>query len=240
VDHQALIEALRREGTTLGDIRIVDVDVPTCPGWTLADLVHHVGTVHRWQEAQLRADDTERLARSERLERPDDESLQEWLQHGLASLLQAFAETDPERLTPTWFGPRPASFWARRAAHETAIHRWDAQAAVMSPSPIDAAQAVDAIDELLENVVPRRVADAGWEPPPASIHLHATDIDGEWTIHVDGQSVTVTRSHDKGDVAARGSANDLILLLAGRIPPSRLELFGDHAVLDRWHRSVAI
>ena len=28
--------------------------VPTCPGWTVADLVAHQGMVHRWAAANLR------------------------------------------------------------------------------------------------------------------------------------------------------------------------------------------
>jgi uncharacterized protein (TIGR03083 family) len=240
VEHEEFIDALRREGEALGEVRLVDVDVPTCPEWSLPELVHHVGSVHRWQEAQLRSDDPADLVKVERAERPPLNALSGWYRAGLASLLDAFAEVGPHRVTPTWFGPRPATFWARRAAHETAIHRWDAEAAVTTPQPLDARQAVDALDELLEVFAPRRFDPTTWTGPDVSIHLHATDTEGEWTIRLGSSGLDVGHEHAKGDVAARGSASDLVLMIAGRVPPARLELFGDAAVIDRWHRAVPI
>jgi uncharacterized protein (TIGR03083 family) len=240
VDHAELVEALRREGAALGAVPIRDVDVPTCPDWTIPQLIHHVGYVHRWQDAQLRADDTAQLARVDRPDPPPVDELADWYHEGLRSLLGTLGRTPPERLTPTWFGPRPATFWARRAAHETAVHRWDAEAAVDRPAPLDPAQAVDALDELLEVIAVRRFDGASWDGPDCTIHAHATDVAGEWLITMGTGGLSVVRAHEKGDLAARGPASDLMLMLAGRVPPARLELFGDPAVIDRWFRAVRI
>ncbi|MGY6500755.1 MAG: maleylpyruvate isomerase family mycothiol-dependent enzyme [Acidimicrobiales bacterium] len=233
------LDALAREGTLLGEVRLADVDVPTCPGWTLADLVHHVGEVHRWQTDQLRSDDPGTLApRRTGGARPDDADLIAWYRRGLGDLLATFDQVGFDKQTPTWSGPRPAAFWARRAAHETAVHRWDAQAAITRPAPLEADQAVDLIDEVLDVVAPRRMAANGWEGDSASLHLHCTDVDGEWTVELGPDGISVRREHAKGDVAARGHASDLALMLIGRLPSARLEVFGDASVLDRWHRSV--
>ena len=67
-----------------------------------------------------------------------------------------------------------------------------------------------------------------------TIHLHCTDGDGEWLVRLGADGVAVTNEHAKGDVAARGTASDLMLLVWGRIPPERVDVFGDAALLTRW------
>ncbi len=62
---------------------------------------------------------------------------------------------------------------------------------------------------------------AGWpgrRSATRTIHLHCTDGEGEWLITRAGDDVVVTREHAKGDVAARGTASDLLLFLWGRVP----------------------
>jgi uncharacterized protein (TIGR03083 family) len=239
VEHAALVDALRREGAALGAVPISDTDVPTCPEWTIVDLVTHVGWVHRWQEAQLRTDDPSQLVSIDRSEQIDLEALADWYHDGLMSLLGTLDATPADKPTPTFvFGPKPATFWARRAAHETAIHRWDAEAAVDRPSPLEPAQAVDVLDEMLEVMAPRRFDATAWEGDDVTIHLHATDVEGEWLVRLGVDGLDVKHAHDKGDAAARGSASDLALLMTGRVPPARLEVFGDSRHLDRWFQSV--
>jgi uncharacterized protein (TIGR03083 family) len=244
VEHAGYIEAIRRDGDRVARVTPADIDVPTCPGWTLFDLYHHLGSVHRWQVAQLDADDTSRLQPAPPVDLPTDpDDLVDWFIDGVDLLVDRLTAVGADAEVPTWFGPRRAQFWARRAAHETAMHRWDLQAAVASPEPIERSLAVDGIDELLEIMVPRRVAKDPWPDPAATIHLHATDGEpddgqGEWMIELDGAEVTVRHEHGKGDVAVRAAASDLLLVLAGRLPHSRLESFGDATVIDRWHATV--
>lgn len=240
MQHDEFIEHLQREGEALAAVRLVDVDVPTCPEWSLPELIHHVGSVHRWQASHLRSTDVNTMARFTPGDRLPIDQLTEWFRVGLNDLLDVLDNTDPSALKPTWFGPRPATFWARRAANETAVHRWDAEAAVASPSPLDPAQAIDVIDELLEVLAPRRFKADQWNGPAVSIHLHATDTDGEWLITLGPDGLGSTREHAKGDVAARGTASDLALMIAGRIPGARLELFGEASALDRWFQTVKL
>ena len=60
-----------------------------------------------------------------------------------------------------------------------------------------------------------------------SVHLHCTDTEGEWLIVRDGDDLVVTREHAKGDVAARGTASDVLRFLWGRGGADQLEVFGD-------------
>ncbi len=241
MDHSGHVEAIRREGDLFAAVAPADIDVPTCPGWTLVDLYHHLGSVHRWQLAQLDGGDPTSLRPAPPVDQPTDpDDLVDWFLDGVEDLTTRLDELGPDQPAPSFAGPRTTAFWSRRAAVETAVHRWDAQAAVTSPRPVDAALAVDAIDEILDVAVPRRLASDPWPDPPATIHLHATDVDGEWLIGVSGQALTVEHTHAKGDVALRAPASDLLLVLCGRLPATRTELFGDTAVVDRWSRSVRI
>lgn len=239
MDHSGHVAAIRREGDLLAAVPPADIDVPTCPGWTLIDLYHHVGSVHRWQLAQLDGGDPRALRPAPPVDQPTDpDDLVDWFLDGVEALADRLDEVGPDLPAPSFGGPRDTAFWARRAAVETAVHRWDAQAAVTSPNPIETALAVDAIDEVLEVVVPRRLESSGWEGQPATIHLHATDVDGEWLIEVSGRTLVVARTHAKGDVALRASASDLLMVLCGRLPATRTEVFGDTAVVDRWSRTI--
>ncbi len=153
--------------------------------------------------------------------------------------MELLAATDPAKSVWT-FSPtdRTAQFWIRRRANETAIHRFDAQSAAGSTSPIDAELATDGIDEFLTVFVARfgkDVATAG-----ETLHFHCTDVAGEWLVAREGDELRITREHAKGDVAARGSASDLFLFVWGRVPADRLEVFGDAAALDRFRSATRV
>ena len=132
----------------------------------------------------------------------------------------------------SWTDDRTVGFWARRQAHELSVHRWDAQAAAGTTAPIDRELAADGIQELFD-ILPFR---PGGAPTGngETIHLHCTDGDGEWLVRLAPEGVTVVNEHAKGDVAARGGASDLLLMMWGRIPVDQVEVFGDASLLERW------
>lgn len=212
-------------------------EVRSCPGWALRDLVAHLGSVHRFIHDRVAAGTEERLD----LERPrvPDGDLGDWYDEGLAQLLDVLERTPPDAPAWNWSAhePKTAAFWPRRMAQETAVHRWDAEAAVGDVTPIDADLAADGVDEWIAVHIDSDVADPDQPEPPAglgSLHLHCTDVPGEWWAAVDGRTVTVRREHAKGDVAARGRAEDLLLVCWRRLPTTAVEVVGDPAVLDAW------
>ena len=146
--------------------------------------------------------------------------------------------TDPDTPVATFAPPATAGFWGRRMAHETLIHRWDAESAHGQPGPFDAELAADGIDEGLNVFVPFVRAGSQVKGSGETFHIHRTDGEGEWLVTVEDSGVRVSREHAKGDVALRGRAEDLLLWLWHRTPPDNLEVFGDPALLDRWFELI--
>jgi uncharacterized protein (TIGR03083 family) len=233
VDHDDYIAALRSNATAAARAARdtpMDTIVPSCPEWTLHDLVGHLGSHHRWVAGNLdRPPDGEMF--DDFVHAPEDAPA-EWLQRGAETLAAKLAAMDPSTPCWTWVPfDHSIGFWARRTAHETAMHRWDAQHAAGTEEAIEDDLAVDGIDEYL-GLIPcfpgRTFGERG------SIHLHSTDTAGEWLVRVDGDDMHVTREHAKGDVAVRGAASDLLLVLYGRQPTDAVELFGDAGMFDRF------
>lgn len=210
--------------------------VPTMPGYDLGSLLLHTGYLCRFYGqcaggAENPEIDTGDLA--------DDPVA--WHEATLAELVGALEAADPSAPAWTWRGEdRTAVFWFRRAAQEFAVHRWDAESAVGEPAPVDPALAADGIDELLDEFAPVFDVAGMFGGAGETIHLHATDHEGEWLVAMHPDRVEVRREHARGDVAVRGTASDLLLFLWGRVPPERLEVFGDASLLERWQERVKL
>lgn len=241
MDCAEYLSFLKRDATRLWAAASgrLDAPVPTCPGWSVERLVGHVGRVYRWTEGWVRSGEPSDVERA-----PDGDAVVAWAEAGLEPLVAALESADPGATVTTWAGAQPAIFWPRRMAIETALHRWDAENAVGETTVIDSRLAVDAIDEALDVVVPRRSGEALQTLGTAgsTMHLHATDVTGEWFVTFTGppDHLRVERAHAKGDVAARGTASDLLLFLWSRVGIDRLDVFGDASLLQRWPDTVQI
>jgi uncharacterized protein (TIGR03083 family) len=225
---------VRADGRRLADVAEghLAAPVPSCPEWTVADLVFHVGEVH-WFWRQIAGQRATEMPELVRPKAPEGEALVPWLRDEVAQVTSVLEHADPSDPIWTWTDQRDDIGWIqRRMAQETAVHRWDGEAAVGTTTPIDAALAIDGIDEFLDVfLIPyAQRSPAGG----ATVHLHCTDGPGEWLVTMDDGAVSVSREHGKGDAAVRGSASDLLLLLWRRVSPDQLEVFGDRATLDRF------
>ena len=244
MDHRRATEHLGAAVTSYAGL-ITGADlttpVPTCPGWDLRKVTKHVGTVHRWSAEMVRTRATGRVdTRTLDLGLPAaDDELPAWIEAGGHALVATLDAADGDDPMWAWGVDQHVRFWSRRMLHETIAHRNDAELALGRWPEVDAALAVDGIDELLENLP----AAASFSPEIAelrgdgeSIHLHATDVEGEWMIDLHTDGFTVGHGHGKGTVAVRATASDLLLLLYRRADAAdeRFTRFGDAAVLDRW------
>lgn len=233
------LAVLHEENARLADAarRDLDASVAGCPGWDVADLVWHIGEVQAFWRARL-AGGTDAPTEWDP-PRPDRAELIGWFVDGAAELEAALRATDPEKPVWNWTGADQRAAWVRRRmAQETAVHRWDAEAATGTATPIDGEVAVDGIDELLDVFLPAGLRGTPDASLGGSLHLHATDRPGEWLVEIDGGQARVSRQHGKGDAAVLGSASDLLLALWGRVPFADLETFGDPAVLTSWQALV--
>jgi uncharacterized protein (TIGR03083 family) len=229
------LQALRDDGTALAEAARLGLDppVPACPGWTVADLVLHTGMVHRHKLEIVRG----RLAGPPRPWPPDPPPRAEllgWYTDGLEELLTVLEDADPG--TRVWTFHRPdqtVGFWRRRMAQETAVHRVDAESAHGDPRPVPAALAADGVSELLEVFLAPHSEGEPVGGRGESLHLRATDTEGEWRLRLLPAGVEVGRGDGHADAEAAGGASDLLLFLWGRGEASQLERSGDPAVLPR-------
>jgi len=236
------LAALRAEGPTIVQA-LSEADpaapVPSCPGWTVADLLGHLVRQYAWVNAHVGRGV---LTPPEpiRPEGPQTATVAEY-QAGFTDLLTRLDLLDPEM--PAW-NPAPqtkkVAFWQRRVANDTAVHRWDAQMAGVGLSePLEAKQALDIVSEVLDTLLPagrghRRADRLGM------VALSAADLDHTWHVRLrenGGVALLDTDTllddddlHER--VLATGSVSDLALALWGRVGFDVLTVTGDEVLLD--------
>jgi uncharacterized protein (TIGR03083 family) len=236
MDAAQYLDSLRRDSAgLLSAARAADPDaaIEGCPDWKPVDLVWHIGEVH-WFWATIvrdRLDDPDGYVEPAR---PDSAEVVFAFAEDSARLLDdVLASTDPATKVWTWSEPHDASFVIRRMAHETAVHRVDAERAAGRDHRIDPELAADGVDEFLTHFL--RWAEKHAEPVGGSVHLHCADADGEWTVTFDGNDGwNVKREHSKGDAALRGDAHDLLMVLWRRAPIDAVQVIGDRGVAERF------
>ncbi|MBO8189748.1 maleylpyruvate isomerase family mycothiol-dependent enzyme [Streptomyces spirodelae] len=238
------IDTLRREGGLFADaVERADAaaPVPSCPDWTVRDLATHLGTVHRWAAEFVREAREEPVRPPERpgVAQLPDKELGPWLREGHGLLVEAL-ESAPEDLSAWTFipAPSPLAFWARRQAHETAVHRVDAEMALGAQvSPLNPEFAADGVDEVLCGFYPRRGTPEGFAAEPRTVHIRATDVPGAaWSVFL-GEPARAERAAQPPtapDCEYEGAAGDLYLVLWNRMPLTELKLTGDAKVAHRW------
>lgn len=241
------IDALRREGELLATAASradPDAPVPTCPDWRVRDLIRHVGGVHRWAATVVRERRTEPLGLADPTDivdiPPDDETMLEWFRDGHADLVETLATADPAIACWSFLpAPSPLAFWARRQAHETSIHRVDAELAGGEVSSFPTEHAVDGIDELLCAFVARRSRKLRSENI-RTFHVRTTDADAEWLVTTGPDHVDAARGGGTADCGLRGPASDLYRLLWNRRSTQGMDISGDRAFLDTWRGAVRV
>jgi len=212
--------------------------VPTCPGWTLKQLLRHVGRGDRWA-AQIVGDRlTDYLdPRDARNGKPPDDvdGTIGWLRGGAHELVDAINRTGADTTVWTFLGPRPASWWVRRRLHEVTVHRADAELALGGNFRLSPELAADGLTEWLERVV---VQSAGGRAPlrdGQTLRLHAPGA-GDWTLRGDRGALALDPSHPDPSATVSGDATSLFLGVVRRIPADdpRITVSGDSDVWRAW------
>ena len=226
MDYATYVEHVRQDGERLAAVASGSLsnEVPSCPGWTASDLVSHVAEVY---EHKIACTALGRSPDPWPPEWPADRAPLEWLGDAHRRLLEMFAASGPTTPSATWWPPdQTVGFWARRMAHETAVHRIDGELAIGSPTPVDAELAVDGVDEILVIML---AGDWSDEPDDAATGQRVAISTGGRTWHVTLEREAVSVTDDGGDVDATlaGDPSDVLLWLWGRAPDEAVTRSGD-------------
>lgn len=253
-DHEVYLVVIREQSERFLEALVgvpADAPVPSCDGWTAADLLWHLGEVqHFWARvaAGEAGDDVVPPARP-----ADDVALRRFVATAGTELLAALAARPADAPAWSWHPDGGTLAWvARRQAHEALVHRVDAElTAGLVVRPPGAEVAVDGVDEVLRVFVDGVPEWGAFTPDGVAVVMRATNAPGAWRLElgrfagahpVSGEAVgldaaAVTRvSEDDprpGELLVVGRAWDLDRWLWGRGPVDALEVDGDPAVLAR-------
>jgi uncharacterized protein (TIGR03083 family) len=231
-DSPALQDAVAQAGP--------EAAVPSCPDWTVADLVGHLtGLLHWVREITPRGVTTHPEAAPLAPPRPTWDDALDGLRRELTGTIETLEALEAD--FPAWnWAPqaKTAGFWHRRMAHEVSVHRWDAETAAGRAVPIETKLAADGVSEVLDSWLP-----AGRRKGPTDLHgvahLTASDAGYEWFVRLRGAGValldtgTILDTDDHHPRAeATGTASDLLLTLMGRRRTDRLVISGDPRLIS--------
>ena len=231
----------------------LDAAVPPCPPWQVRDLLRHTGYVHRWAARHI----TERPGQV--IDGPSeaeilrggaaDSELLAWFRAGYAALAETLATADPALECATFMAaPSALAFWARRQAHETAIHRADAESAAGATPEYPAEFAADGIDELImgfgrrRKYQPRRPGTEG-----GLLRVLAADTGDAWSVEAHEGRLQPRRdaggdAPDGAGCTVSGPASGVYLYLWNRLDAAQagVTVTGDDALLAAWQASVRV
>jgi uncharacterized protein (TIGR03083 family) len=249
------IEALCRQGERLADAADragLEATVPPCPSWLVKDLLRHTGYIHRWA-AQHITEGPESVidgppeADILRAGAPDPELL-DWFRAGHAALVETLTTADPALECATLMpAPSALAFWARRQAHETAIHRADAESASGTVPEYAPDFAVDGIDELIMGFGRRRKYQPGADGDDGRLRVLAADTGDAWLIEAhEGrmrpQREAAADGPDGPGCTVTGPASGIYLFLWNRLDAGRagVTVAGNAGLLASWKSGVRV
>jgi uncharacterized protein (TIGR03083 family) len=252
--------ALQREGGLLAaaaERAGLDAAVPSCPPWQVRDLLRHTGFVHRRAAGYVAEQRAEPLAdepaESEVLRAgPPDAELIGWFRAGHAALIRTLVAADPALSCWTVLpGPAAVASWARRQAHETAMHRVDAELAVGSVTPFPADFAADGIDELIMGFFGRdgaALSPGQRAGPRGLLQVVAGDAGARpagWLVELTapgGRATRVSRGTGPAGCTVEGPASGLYQLLWNRcdLAAAGVAASGDATLLEAWRDDMRV
>lgn len=215
--------------------------VPTCPGWSVRDVLEHLGYVYRHKVECIRrqAEPQPWPPQPPPAEWNVDDPVA-WLRDSLADLLAELGAHRPQEPAYTWFPPdQTVGFWIRRMALETAVHRVDVQAAYQEVTAVDDEEAVDGVDEILHVMLAGGWSEAPFADSVAGVGgtVAVRTGDRAWLVGVHAEAVEVAgpQHADVGpgrvDATVTGEPSEVLLWLWGRRPDASVRLTGDLACI---------
>lgn len=222
--------ALFRAAVSSGDLA---ARVPGCPDWTVSDLAFHLAEVYLHKVVTMRTGERPEKWPPEELATEPRLAL---LDRAYAELTETFAELPPKTFAPT-FTPddQTVSWWIRRMAQETVIHRIDAQQAAGFPvTVVPDDLAIDGADEILKVFLAgfgeglAEVGLAHLAAPAGGDTIQLSAGPASWTIAPAIDKIAVTDGTAAAPRASLSAAPDPMLRwLWGRAPGTEVRMTGD-------------
>ncbi|TDC18690.1 maleylpyruvate isomerase family mycothiol-dependent enzyme [Actinomadura bangladeshensis] len=223
--------------------------VPTCPDWTLRELVGHVGQAHRWATHLVRTGGTDVLDELPRTPPDSPADWSGWLLDGADELIEAFEANPDGSVEHPLLGTWPTAMWVRRMANETAVHHADAALATGTPFAVAPDLAGDAITEFLGLLT--AVTAAAYKPELAELRGNGetlclrpaeASLEG-WLITRTPEGPVWEHGVRDADMTVDGPVRDLLLVFARRLAPADapgVKVTGDASLLDHWLARTAV
>jgi uncharacterized protein (TIGR03083 family) len=234
------LETIQIEAATLLTVaeRDLAAPVPTCPGWTVGDVVDHVAEVYQHKIACIR------LGRRPDSWPPDfgDRQSLPFLRSSLAELVAELGGRAPESPAYTWYPPdQTVHFWCRRMAHETIVHRVDAQTAIKEVTPVDDDEfALDGIDEVLDLFLVWSFSEDPAETVGGDGQVVAIRAgDRVWRVTLEKETMRLDRAPGPADLTVSGEPSELMLWLWRRLPTSAVTVDGDLELVPMFRELLA-
>lgn len=203
---------------TLAERADLGTPIPSCPGWTVGDLVFHLASVHRFWAAAVRDRNPDARPNLDGVDVEDAELLS-WAREQTVALVDALVVAGGAPCWTWWGAPRTADAVARHQVQEAAVHCWDICNALSEEFEIPTDQAVDGIAEFLE------VQSTSMEMP-AGHHLSFEPNDGADVVTYGDRSLP--------RLALHGAASDVVLVIYKRRPLDTLRVVGDVTIVQQW------
>ncbi|MEA2295649.1 MAG: hypothetical protein QOE86_3288 [Solirubrobacteraceae bacterium] len=237
---QSLLSLFRKDAERLAAVAAgaLAAPVPSCPGWSAGDLTEHVAMVYLHKIAAIR-DQKQPDPWPPELGDIDPLTLFGEAYQELSALFDAHLPGDPAW---TWTADRTVGFWIRRMAHETAVHRVDAELAAGDRTPIDPELATDGVDEMLAVILP--AIQATW---PDELRSALGDAAGEvlsvrtggreWRVGFGETGVNFSPSAEPSAIVD-GPAENVLLWLWNRAGDSDVTITGSPRTAEVARRAL--
>ena len=234
LSYTVYVDEIEEEAERLVDLAAagLQTSVRTCPGWTVEDLVLHVAGIYRRNAAQIVAPDP--LVRVE-VTPPHGLQPIAYLEASQMALVDALRERQPE--DPCWNftnDNETLAFVARRIAHESAIHRVDAELTRGLAHAIDPELAADGLDERIDLLLRRAVTPVAAHPLGGSICIVCSDMPTSWVIDAARGAVKIRAGRGPANAAVVGTASDIFCFSWNRPTIRPLQVTGDRSIIEAW------
>ena len=228
-------------------VRGLDADVPCCQGWTVLDLLDHVSRVYSSRIDIVEQGWTDGWP--PRRPRPAEVDPLEWFRAEAGRLVAVLAAADPAAPARTFAEEQSVGFWIRRMAHETVIHRIDAEQAHGYESAVDPVLALDGVAELFDVFITRRPDSNKLTVGETAIQVVTGEL--SWTARfgrlMDGTGdaaeevpIVVLDSAATPDASFSGDPVRMLLWMWGRAPLADITVDGPVELAHRFREVCSI